>query len=454
MSKTKKLTYALENFISKANIKYDNKYDYSEVTYINAGTQVDIKCTEHGIFKRTPQSHLNGSECYKCCPKKSSKQLTQEEFIERCNIIHKSKYNYSLIIYVNTRSWIKIICPIHKKFKQMASAHLYGRGCAKCSKGYKYSCEEWIEIASEKYNNFYDYSLVNYENKESKVTIICPEHGKFEQRAGTHLNEGGCIKCGRKKQASKVMNSLEDFIFRSQKQHGNKYDYSETEYDPEEVSIHCPFRGIFKQDPHSHMKGKGCKKCAIEARKKTEEQRIIYEKKFIEKAIKIHGDKYDYSEIHYEDRDTMLTIKCKKHDVFEIHPRSHLELEAGCPTCSPHGYSKIAIGWLNRVCEEEHIKIKHSQNGGEFKIPNSNYRADGYCVKTNTVYEFHGCYFHGCQDCFDPGKVNVLCHKTFEELYKNTKKREKFIKKQGFNLVTMWEHDWRKQIKDKTVINI
>lgn len=422
------------------------------MNYINNYTLINIKCKQHDIFKRTPQSHLNGAGCDKCDNKKSNKKLTQEEFIERANEIHKSKYDYSRVIYVNMRSRVKIICPIHKKFKQRAKDHLNGCGCVQCSHQ-RYTTEEWIEIAKGKHNNFYDYSLVDYKLAELEVTIICSEHGKFEQRAGTHLKGGGCIKCGRRKQASKVMNTLEDFIFRSLEKHGNEYDYSETEYDPKKVSIRCAIHGIFRQNPHNHMRGKKCKKCSNQLINHSEEKRLLREQKFIKDAIDIYGDIYDYSKLNYINSHTEVRIICKQHKSFYLLPYHHLHSNCGCPKCLPTSYSKVSIDWLKHVSLEENIKIKHFENSGEFKIPNSNYKADGYCKKTNTIYEFHGCFFHGCQDCFDYDKENKLIHKTFGELYEKTKKREKFIKEQGFNLVTIWEHEWRKQVKNKTVIN-
>lgn len=86
--------------------------------------------------------------------------------------------------------------------------------------------------------------------------------------------------------------------------------------------------------------------------------------------------------------------------------------------------------------------IQHAENGGEYCIPETKYRADGYCKETNTIYEFHGDYWHGNPKLFDKDKMNMVSKKTFGELYQRTLEKEEIIKKLGYNLVVMWERDW------------
>jgi hypothetical protein len=88
----------------------------------------------------------------------------------------------------------------------------------------------------------------------------------------------------------------------------------------------------------------------------------------------------------------------------------------------------------------EKAKLKH----GEFQIPNTKYKADGYCKENNTIYEFHGDYWHGNPNVFNPNDLNTIVGKTYKELYENTLKREQEIKDLGFNLEIIWENDWKK----------
>lgn len=83
-------------------------------------------------------------------------------------------------------------------------------------------------------------------------------------------------------------------------------------------------------------------------------------------------------------------------------------------------------------------------NGGEFEIPmyKSKIKFDGYCKETNTVYEFHGDYWHGNPSLYNSSDINEHTKSTFGELYTKTNKREEYIKSQGYNLVTIWESDY------------
>ena len=99
---------------------------------------------------------------------------------------------------------------------------------------------------------------------------------------------------------------------------------------------------------------------------------------------------------------------------------------------------------LKFISKLNDIHIIPSLNGGEFVIPNTKFKADGYCKETNTIYEYHGDYWHGNPKRFDKDKINKTTDCTFGELYKNTLEREQHIKDLGYNLVIMWENDWNK----------
>jgi hypothetical protein len=117
------------NFIKKANLIHNFKYDYSIVDYKNNKTKIRIICFEHGEFWQTPSNHLNGNGCPICS---GVNKLTTEKFIERSNIIHNFKYDYSVVEYKNNKTKIKIICPVHGIFEQRPDSHLNGQNCPKC----------------------------------------------------------------------------------------------------------------------------------------------------------------------------------------------------------------------------------------------------------------------------------------------------------------------------------
>lgn len=186
--------------------------------------------------------------------------------------------------------------------------------------------ETFIEIAREVHGVKYDYSKVNYKGTKTKVTIICPKHGEFEQTPYRHLKGQGCIKCGHEKIKEKNGLSQEEWIKRAREMHGNKYDYSKVDYinANEKVCIICPKHGEFWQNARNHIRGLGCPKCG---------ERFLDKEFFIEKAKKVHGNRYDYSKVNYVNNRTKITIICPEHGEFEQTPNSHL-CGKGCQICS------------------------------------------------------------------------------------------------------------------------
>lgn len=115
-----------------------------------------------------------------------------------------------------------------------------------------------------------------------------------------------------------------------------------------------------------------------------------------------------------------------------------------------HHHSYISTEWLESIMEEEGIFIQHALNGGEYTILGTRFKADGYCEETNTIYEFHGDSIHGNLNVFDDDELcNPFSDLTAKELYELTKIREEKIKELGYNLIVMWESDYREQRKKK-----
>lgn len=212
----KKLTR--EIFIEKACIIHNNKFDYSNVVYINNSTKVKITCPIHGEFEQAPNNHLSGKSCYECGKIKTLNgvKLTQKEFIDKANQIHNFKFDYSELIYVNSKTKIKIICNKHGMFEQTASDHLSNYGCPKCG------FDSMVELRRKKdetdfelkakriHGNTYDYSNVEYISATKTIKIICKKHGEFFQTPNTHLDGCGCPKCQESSGERKIRIFLEE----------------------------------------------------------------------------------------------------------------------------------------------------------------------------------------------------------------------------------------------------
>lgn len=120
----------------------------------------------------------------------------KETFLVNASAIHNNKYTYDLSTFVNASSTIEAVCPDHGKFFQAVRDHIAGSGCQKCAIDNRaLGLQEFIRRGGEHFGNKYDYSFVEYVNNSTRVKIICPEHGAFEQLAGSHMNGSGCFEC-------------------------------------------------------------------------------------------------------------------------------------------------------------------------------------------------------------------------------------------------------------------
>lgn len=261
----------------------------------------------------------------------------------------------------------------------------------------------------------------------------------------------------------------QEFIAEARKVHGDKYDYSLVEFvrKTDKVKIICPKHDVFRQSVKLHLKGCGCKNCAIE---KQSDSRRSTKDEFISKAKEIHGDKYDYSKVEYVNSITPVTLICRVcGNEFKQRPSNHINMRNGCPFCSGtlkktteqfieearkiHGnkydYSKVEYtGNKNDVCIICHEKDENGVEHGEFiqqalthlqghgcsKCSNRYKRnTEEFIQKANTIhhnlYDYSKVNYNGSHN-----KVTIICHKKdkngvehgeFEQVAKNHLNGEK-----------------------------
>ena len=118
----------------------------------------------------------------------------------------------------------------------------------------------------------------------------------------------------------------------------------------------------------------------------------------------------------------------------------------GCPHCCVR-FSKISLHWLGYINSTRDIQYGSTETGGEFRIPTTRYDADGYCEKTNTIYEFHGDLWHGNPQKYPKDAINPVTKTTYGELYERTQTKKQKILELGYNYIEMWESDWQRAIK-------
>ena len=252
-----------EDVLDRFKTVHQDKYDYSLFEYNRNNIKSKIICPEHGVFEQTPNVHWNGSGCPKC--KIKNLFLNNKDVLDRFKTVHQDKYNYSLFEYNGNNIKSKIICPEHGVFEQTPINHWNGQGCPFCSKNKKLFQEEVLEKFNKVHKDKYNYSLVEYINRDTKVKIICPEHGIFEQNPSSHWNGYGCPHCSKENYKENNPQILSQFEVLSQfkKVHQDKYNYSLFEYNGNNIKskIICPEHGIFEQVPMTHKIGVGCPQC-------------------------------------------------------------------------------------------------------------------------------------------------------------------------------------------------
>lgn len=291
------------------------------------------------------------------------------------------------------------------------------------------------------------------------------------------------------------------FIENAHKIHGTKYDYTKCHYynAHSKITITCAKHGDFDITPNSHLNGSGCYDCG---RIVTTSSRMKQARdRFISNAIKVHGKKYDYTEVEYNGYNDRIKIICLQHGLFTQTPRkhlagnsckkcrdstlfldvndyinrvnivhdnkytylftdytgiynniivtcaihgnynisatSHLHKKMGCKKCVNRTISKPESAWLDSLNIEKHKRNIY------MKIGHKTLCVDAYDESNKTVYEFNGDFFHGNPAVHNADEINPLTKESFGSLHTKTLEKEKMIIEAGYKLVSIWEKDFK-----------
>lgn len=310
------------------------------------------------------------------------KKLTRAEFIERAKKVHGDLYDYSKVEYINADTKVCIICSEHGEFWQTPYSHVNQKQkCPVCQHRVKQTLQTFLQRAKELYGDKYDYSKVEYVDMFTKVCIICPIHGEFWMAPNSFLNNKQ--QCP-KCQHQSWANTTEEFIVKMESKFPDQFTYEKTEYknNKTKVCITCKKHGDFWARPDNLMhQVVGCPKCASE---QTHEKQRKLLKQFIEEAKKVHGDKYDYSKVKYKNTDTKICIVCPEHGKFLQTPYNHIKGH-GCPKCCTSNLEKNLESFLidNNISFE-------SQKTFDWLIYKSNLYLDFYLPDYNVAIECQG----------------------------------------------------------------
>jgi hypothetical protein len=349
-------------------------------------------------------------------------------FIEKCKKVHGDKFDYSVVEYKNKISKVKIICKDHGVFEQTPGNHINQKqGCPQCSGVKKSNTEEFILKSKSIHGDKYDYSSVKYVNSKTKVKIICKEHGIFEQNPNNHLQGQNCQKCVN----NNITSNSEEFIKKSIDKFGNIYDYSLIEYknNKSKVKIVCRKHGTFEQTPDNHFKMKiPCRKC-------DSENKMLDKNTLISKMNEVHNNYYDYSKLVYIGRSKKGTIICPKHGDFEQQIHAHI-LGSGCKKCSQSNGEKL----ISHILNENNLKFKteHKFNDCKYK---THLKFDFYIPSKNLCIEFNGLQHYKIVPFFGGEKF-------FDEMIIRDRIKEEYCKLNNINLLIIKYNMDKEKIKE------
>jgi len=339
---------------------------------------------------------------------------TKEQFINEAIAINGDKYDYSLVEYKGTNKLVKIICPVHGVFEQIAREHLHGHGCPICAKSVKRNTlEDFIQKAMEVHGDKYDYSKVEYISYHKKVCIICPEHGEFFKTPAKHISaKQGCPVCTKIKQCKSFEEKSSDtcsFIKRAGEVHGDKYDYSNVHYvnNTTPVKLVCPEHGTFLQRPGDHLSGCGCRKCADEKFKTSQAD-------FIALCEKTWGTKYRYDKVIYKGSNKKITITCPIHGDFEVIASSFVGNghNRGCRYCAIEEHRLTTNEFIQKAKEIHGEKYDYSK----VNYINSDTKVEIICPKHGSFWQFPTNHLKGtnCPQC--AAEINIFETRLYDEL--------------------------------------
>lgn len=359
--------------------------------------------------------------------------MTREEFIEKAIKKYGHKYSYTNVVYVNNKTKVIIKCNrCENIFEIRPNDFLSGSGCKKCRK--YHSKEHYINVFNKKHCDKYDYSMMDKEiyEKNDIINIICPIHGNFQQKISVHLNRRGCPLCGIEKSSNKRKINLNDIVIRLDKICGDKLNYDLSNYKNTNTSFpltcnNC--KKTFYRDINALMINNSCPHCNGKNRN------FKYEKlEFINKAISLHGSKYDYTKTVYDKSDKKVCIICHEKDIFGdehgefwITPHAHIGLmKTGCPKCSGK-YKKTT----NDFIKESNLVHDNFYNYDKVNYINAK-------TKVKITCPIHGDFLQKPNDHLKGKGCPVCKQSTFE------RKINKLLKLNNINFIKQYKPDWLK----------
>jgi formylmethanofuran dehydrogenase subunit E/very-short-patch-repair endonuclease len=385
--------YTLEIFLERSREVHGDKYDYSGVTrdHINGvESKVPVKCGKC-LYEWSPTIKDHITRERKCPSCVGQAPWTLERFLTKAFLIHGGKYDYSYVTKEHIRgkdSKVPLVCKkCHHEWSPTIHAHINGgTKCPDCTGSIKWTIERFLVKAPLIHGDKYDYSHItstDVQNVYSKIQIVCRKCGhNWSPSIGSHINgKRGCRNCARL-----LPWTLESFVFRAKQIHGDKYDYSNI--------LHCHVKNAkckipivcrkcnYKWFPtiDTHISGKNCPNCVGHSP-------WTYDR-FLSKAMNVHKDKYDYSQVlqvHIQTGKSKIPVICKRCN-YNWSPtiNGHIYNKSGCPKC------KCSKGELAVMSVLLQLNIKFERQWIHPNLPRKRYDFIVFYNDMTWLIEFDG----------------------------------------------------------------
>lgn len=344
-----------------------------------------------------------------------TRRYTEQEWVTLAREKHLGRYLYEDCGYAGMAAKVTIRCPDHGLFTQRAQDHIRGGGCPECSAQARrhsilrsraksrISTAEMIVRFESVHGRTYDYTKVEFAGTKKPVTIVCREHGAFQQLPSNHLKGSGCRNCGSNRAAAKHKLDQAEFERRVRQTHGKRYGlalaFYLTQYD--NVTVHCAEHGEFSILPLNLWQGSGCPRCArLEGGKK---HRITQED-YLRRAEEVHGTTYDHGLIQFTRMHDRIVVVCRNHGQFSPTAVNYLA-GRGCKVC---GTSRAAAARTPKLVfqVDEVLARFHETHGDQYDYTSVVYEHSNRHV--TIVCRRHGAFLQtpsghwagkGCPEC-------------------------------------------------------
>lgn len=286
-----------EQYIAKARAKWGDAYDYSESVYLAGLKPITIRCIKHNHYF-TVQAGNHISKLLKSggCPLCGQESLAE----------YRRKKHEEALMKAEQK-------------KKIYKPRLTNK-------------ERFLKKARAMYPD-YDFSRVEYKDRETHIVVVCPVHGEFKIRPRTLLigekgqKPHGCWKCNNLIPPYEKELTLDTFKNRMHELYGDKYTFIWSDYKNKQSMIRftCKEHGEQRRSVTGLLDGKGCAYCNGK----------FYPPDWIKNARAVHGEKYEYDESRPPQRATdIIRYKCPAHGWQETRYDCHVQQGHGCALCA------------------------------------------------------------------------------------------------------------------------